>query len=191
MRTLRQTLAGLVSLALAAGITGIAVAQEEAEAEAVPTGVVIEATWLDELDDGRFIIEPGAAFYTISEMIEVWSWDSTDPRLSGDATSRAMVHRYPSLGTSTGYDLYAWALTLVNGDGSWTGTGTGLRTWEDPAEFGNVETMTLHGAGAYEDLTAYLTYAGESSSDARPYTDTYRGLIVAGELPPIPEPPVE
>ena len=185
MGTLRGTLAATVILVLAAASLSIAVAQAEIDEPAAPVGVVIESTWTGRPDDGQITTDPSAAFYKVYDRIVSERWDATDPRLSGEATSRVMRHEYPTLG----YFLESFEQTLVNAEGSWVGTGTGIASRNDDAEYGDVYTMTLHGTGAYEGLIAYLT-AIWPYDEVGDYVWRIRGLIIEDALPPFPEPSI-
>ena len=186
MGTLHRSVAAAVILVLAAGSLSIAAAQVEIAEPEVPVGVVIEATWTGRPDDGEITTDPSRAFYSVYDRIVSERWEATDPRLSGEATYRGMRHEYPTLG----YFLESFEQTLVNEEGSWVGTGTGIASRNDDAEYGDVYTMALRGAGAYAGLVAYLT-AIFPYDEVDTYVWRIRGLIVEDELPPFPEPSIE
>lgn len=185
MRTPRLTFAGATVLMLAIGTAGTAVAQTETDSDAEPVGVVVKVTWEGQSEQGRRPEEPDVVATQFYDLVFTPRWEATDPRLSGDATRRLNRHEYESL-----VNLYAFHDTLVNDGGRWEGTGIGISPnplVSDP-EYGQVDTVTLHGSGGYEGLTAYLTYAGESLGSHR---DTLRGVIVPDGMPPVPEPPTD
>ena len=186
MRSPRSALASIVTAALMVATAGMTVAQAEADPDAAPVGVVIESTWTGRPDDGQITTDPSRAFYSVYDRIVSERWEATDPRLSGEATYRGMRHEYPTLG----YFLESFEQTLVNEEGSWVGTGTGIASRNDDAEYGDVYTMALRGAGAYAGLVAYLT-AIFPYDEVDTYVWRIRGLIVEDELPPFPEPSIE
>jgi len=186
MRTLLLTLAPMVAVAVTLGTVGTAIVQAGSDQDGAPVGVVIDVAYLSTPDYGQIATEPGAAHYTLYGRTELESWQATDPRLSGDATYRGMRHEYPTLS----YYLAGYEYALANEGGSWSGTGTSIHQHGEllhDKEFGDVMVMTLQGAGGYEGLTAYLTLA--CAVDCRDATHfTYRGLIVADQMPPFPDP---
>ena len=102
-------------------------------------------------------------------------WEASDPRLSGTSIEATTWHRYPQ-----GFTVVSTTFGVENDDGRWVGTSTGM---EGSGFF--TDTAVLHGEGAYEGLTAYLMM--DLARDA----GTIRGLVVADDLPPFPEPAAE
>lgn len=102
------------------------------------------------------------------------TWQATDARLSGEVTYREMMHRY----LDHGFDLMTAEYTVVNDDGSWIGTGYGVNSESD--EYGRLVTVVLHGAGAYDGLTAFL------NANHAVERDVLRGVVVADGMPPLP-----
>jgi hypothetical protein len=109
--------------------------------------------------------------------------DPSDPRLAGDLTVCGDAHWFgplegsPSVGSGT--------YRLVNEEGAWHGS-TATAEWLDP-ESG--ETMglgggviVLSGEGAYEGLSAVLTFVPDWSD--------VRGFIFEGVPPAAPVPPL-
>jgi len=151
----------------------------EAEVEGPqPTGVVITSSWLDGTEPSADA-ETGSASVAIDDVRLFSSWEASDPRLSGDATYMSTWHYYPELDS----ELEAVRWTVVNDGGSWTGTGRGIYSPE--AVYGDYVSAVLAGQDAYEGLTAYLMM------DIAHEEGTIRGLIVADDMPPFPEPPAE
>ena len=156
MRTLRLSLVGTVMLALLGGLGVVAVAQEEGTE---PTGVVINIVAMS---------DPGVRPAT-------WTFQASDPRLSGTATVAFTIEDYP------GATLEALALRVVNDEGSWVGTGRGIAS----QSYGDMQTYILSGEGTYEGLSAFL------SVDIAREPGVIKGMVIEGELPPFPEPPAE
>ena len=176
MRTLRMSLAGTVILALLGG--GTALAQSEDTAPTEPTGVVINRADETLVEQGSSTQRSGDAFSTIEGVVMSWTWDASDPRLSGTATYTFNSHGYSGPLNAL---LDAIVVTVVNDGGSWAGTGQGIGSME----YGAMQMLMLTGEGGYEGLTAFLT------EDIKNEMGTIRGVIVAGGLPPYPEPPAE
>ena len=107
------------------------------------------------------------------------TWDATDPRLSGEATYREMLHEYPG----HGFDTFASEWTVRNDAGSWTGSGRGFSSDDIEAEW-----TELQGSGAYEGWTAYVHWDRAPGKCPASCLGTATGVIVAGGMPPYPEP---
>ena len=176
MRTLRVSLIGTVVMALLGG-TGAMVAAQEGDGEPpTPNGVVISATESAHAQGFQVRESPDQAYFAYSEDTRSdYTYEATDPRLSGQATYIGKWRYYPS---PVDANVEAVALTVVNEDGTWAGTGRGIAS----PDFGDILWLVLTGDGAYEGLTAYLTqdYVHEEG--------TIKGVIVADELPEFPEP---
>ena len=147
-----------------------------------PVRVTITARWTWYTDLGT-VVQPGATYGVIDGATGSMTWEATDPRLSGAATYIGRHHVYPKL-YGDGLQVGAW--TVTNEDGTWHGDGRGIctssRGWDTAIWYGCHDQVVLSGKGAYEGLTAYLTW-----NDAHE-EDTIRGLILAEDWPPLPEP---
>jgi hypothetical protein len=102
-------------------------------------------------------------------------WEASDPRLDGEVTLTGNRLEVPQESIYVG----AATIALVNDDGRWVGTDTGLTV---PG--GDMEFMVMHGEDAYEGLSAVIV---EDWSVEPP---TFVGAIVP-EMPAFPEPPAE
>jgi ribose transport system substrate-binding protein len=152
----------------------------ESEAEpSEPTGVVVTLSDFAEVSEGEWTSESEAAYNEGLGITHTYTWEATDPRLSGAATYTGNWHWYGSLASS----LEAFQWTVGNDEGSWTGTGYSI--FSPAAAYGDAAAMVMDGAGAYEGLTAYLNW------DIAHEEDTMRGLITADPMPPVPEPTSE
>ena len=179
MRTLRLFLAGTVILTLLGGPSSAVLGQEDDAELPVPASVVITAS--EEGHEGEVVLEPGADYAVVRGAKSWWTWDATDPRLSGTVTLVASVHRYPKL---YGLTLTAGLWTVTNEHGAWRGEARGFADGRH-----DVMQAVLTGEGAYDGLTAYLSWVG--LDDAWVGSDdenAIRGVIIADELPPFPEP---
>lgn len=139
------TFAGMADLLLAMGTAGITVAQDDTGEGAIPVGVATEDTHLTQQ-----------------------TWDATDPRLSGETACRLD----PSSAADGGVQLRTHDWTVVNAEGSWTGTRYSVFSIGTESD---AVLLVLHGKGAYEGLTAYLEWGDE------PEEYTIRGVIVGGD----------
>lgn len=182
MWTMRMAIGGTTALALAL-FSGVAVAQTGSD-DATPVGVVIEVAENGKVERGEYSKVSGSDYGALYGRIYAETWDASDSRLSGEVTNHVMRHEYPDLGLF----LEANEYTLANDAGGWVGTGTGIAPTGRVGDYGHIFTMTLHGEGAYDGLTAFLTFGNEMSDD---FHWTLRGAIVADGLPPFPQPPAE
>jgi len=183
MRMRRVTILVTTVFALALGTAGLAIAQTEAERAETPVAVDVDVTWQARLDDGHITMagEPGAAYSKLDGRAIAERWEATDPRLSGEMTHHSTWHIYPFLD----YEIASIEYALANDAGSWVGHGTRMWRGNWPIEAG-AETMVMHGDGAYDGLTAYLTHScPQDCTDAA--HRMLHGLIVDEELPPFPE----
>lgn len=178
MRALRLTLAGTVAVALLGAAAIGALAQSGDDELPVPASVVITSVFDSEEGLGA-VVEPGADYAVVDGYRGLFTWDATDPRLSGTATYTGRFHRYPKL---HGVELTAGIWTVTNEDGAWRGQSRGLHS--PNATHGDTAMAVLTGDGAYDGLTANLTW--DEPVDV-PKESTIRGVIIADELPPFPE----
>ena len=112
-------------------------------------------------------------------------WRTSDPRLTGSATSMWSADVYRMDG---GYiSVRAGTYDVRNDAGGWlchhNGVAQGIGIYAFP-DLG--ETLTCLGDGDYEGLSAVLELDWSSTSPVK-----IQGLIFAGEVPPFPEPPAE
>lgn len=173
MRTLRMSLVGAVALALLGGLGSAGLAQDD---PTEPVGIVVTLSDFAHVAGGDWVDEADKPYGTNYGQEHSYTWEATDPRLSGAATYRGNWHGYGSLDSQ----LEGFEWSVVNDEGSWAGTGYGI--FSVGARFGDLASVVMHGAGAYEGLTAFLTF------DIAHEEDTARGLIIADEMPPFPEP---
>jgi hypothetical protein len=175
MPTLRPPLAGALILLLS-GLSASAAALSDDDSAAGPTGVIVNVARENLEAQGHPKTVSGAAHTRWEGDVVSFLWGGSEPRLKGTATFAFTVDDYES---TVGAGLEAVAVTVVNDEGSWTGYGRGIGS----EEYGDNMWLQLNGEGAYEGYTAYLT------ADLANEYGTIRGVIIAGDLPPFPEPP--
>jgi hypothetical protein len=161
-----------------------AVATASSSPTSAPARVVVDVRWSSYSDLGT-VVQPGSAYGLIDGATGSMTWDATDSRLSGVATYSGRQYVYPEL-YGDGLDVAVW--TVTNDEGTWRGESRGIDSFDADS---NVATVILTGEAAYEGLTAYLTWGRVSEDDCivRTYEeDTMRGLILAEDWPPLPEP---
>jgi hypothetical protein len=174
MRMLRSSLAGMLMLVMLGGLTGAALAASETEPVHV-TGTI----------DGRQTemgeSELTDAVYQHRDQTYVGSLESSDPRLSGEQWSTWNYDQIRPLGMNG--MVAAGTFGVTNDEGSWAGTFSGV---EYPGASEVVLQGWLVGQGAYDGLSAYLSYVLPDSGAM-----TVEGMIFSGSLPPFPELPTE
>lgn len=117
--------------------------------------------------DGAIIRVRGNQLVTVEE--------SSDPRVSGQATINVNFDAYPGPNGIPGTTQVRFGeMRLENEDGAWSGRFTG-----NLGGAGFLQTYWLEGEGAYEGLS-YVVTAGGSGN-----TWQSSGLIFPGELPPM------
>lgn len=113
------------------------------------------------------------------------TWTTSDPRLTGKASWRWSADEYRT-GEGT-YEFTTIGAYLRNDGGGWACTSIVLRVGEAASavtEGSADHTLTCVGDGGYAGLSAILV-AGAPPSGGTGVV----GLIVAGDFPPVPEPP--
>ncbi len=177
MRTLRQAVAGTVTLALLGGLAGAVAARSE-DADVI---VGQSATWVtfteQECSVDEVVPLQDGAIQRIRGVVATCEVTFSDPRVSGTAT------------VSSNYDCHAeagcvvWGTQeLVGPDGSWTGSFTGTID----AAFTERGFTLLNGTAGYEGLTFIVQPAaqlGEAPSAV--------GIIYEGGAPPPVELPAD
>jgi len=175
MRTLRLSLVGTVILVLLGGLGGAVVAQDEPADPMAPAAVTGTVGSGPDISPGSETYFAGK--YRTEGMQGILYYEASDPRLSGEVTLTGNMDDYRSESIYVG----AGTRVLVNDDGRWLGTDTGLGL---PDGMADMEFMVMHGEDAYEGLTAIIV---EDWSGEPP---TFVGAIVPG-MPRFPEPPAE
>jgi len=148
MRTLRTTLAVAGATALLALSTASAIAQEEPCVGTLEFG-----------DEGM-------------------TWDSTDPRFSGDASGSGGWSLYAPPSEDAGSTSEADAsYIIINEDGTWA-CADSSPAGPEPDATGH--TLVFTGTGDYEGLTAHVRI------DWNEYPASFTGVIVEGSAPEDP-----
>jgi len=182
MHALRLSLVGTVILMLLGGLAGTTMARTDGSTKV--TGTVLSSTsgaYGEFTEDGAIgedWVGHGRGFGGSA----TFEW--SDSRLPSRAD---MMTNFDAYGDPADGDVGAVAVTtmwlLTDADGSWSGPWTG---WCD--EQNHCRGMvTLTGRGAYEGLYAILTQQPREAANGT-VTDMYEGAILAGEMPPVPEP---
>ena len=102
---------------------------------------------------------------------------ASDPRISGWMRQVSNLRSYPTDGAGDA-EVFVWSATvrITNEYGAWVGEISGY----DEGTFSK-EWYILEGEGFYEGLVAVFRWLEEG--------DALDGVIVPGDLPPLPEPP--
>lgn len=185
MRTLRWSLIITVVLVLTGGV--VAVGQTPGSLDPLRTGPVtiqmVDKTLvtpsLMRPDDAR------AVYHAAGQEVKM-TWESSDPRLSGEVTAIGNRH-ISSDGSGVESETYA----VVNDGGSWLGQSTGLAVAQPAPDIvvgngvlsgapGHEDWILFQGNGSYEGLSAVVTV------DWFQDPPVINGLIFRGELPQAP-----
>mgnify|MGYP001812170665 CR=1 FL=1 len=175
-RTARATL--FFGVLLAFGGTGAVAQSEPAEPpapevlqQAVP--VAGTSTLVGQRSPGVTALDGAIIRVRGNELVTVE--ESSDPRVSGQATINVNFDAYPGPNGIPGTTQVRFGeMRLVNEDGAWSGRFTG-----NLGGAGFLQTYWLEGEGAYEGLS-YVVTAGGSGN-----TWQSSGLIFPGEIPPM------
>jgi hypothetical protein len=198
MRTLRWTLAITIGLILAGGTVAAGQgwslppqpwqpSKDVAPADPMRGGTVsIELVGPAQVSPGVMVPDRERAFYHEDGRQTQATFESSDPRLSGQVTMAGNRH-YNRDGSMVESEVYA----IVNADGSWLGQATGLATAAAapdpvigngllPAGPGHEDMVILTGQGSYEGLTALLR------ADWTQQPPVITGAVVRGDAPALP-----
>ena len=186
MRGIKSGASVILSLGLLVGSSiGVAAQSEEPDpmkGEAVaPTRVTGEVGWGLSCTGPDTVVE-GDVIHERNWDCSPQTWTASDPRLSGASVSRWNDDAYLVDGR---YTVVLTGLEILTNDaGAWVCTGTGLYEGLGLDELGLLgdATTTCVGQDGYDGLTAVLV----RSQGIR--AEEFVGLIVSGDLPPLPEP---
>jgi hypothetical protein len=166
VRAITTTTISILAVGLLAG-SAVGVAAQDEEAAADVTSFTGTGTPVDFFDG-----EEGGT-------VAVVSYESSDPRLTGEVTITGSHLADPDAAGFT--MLSAQAYELTNDGGSWLGEGTGVAS----TDLGIVrDTFILVGQEGYEGLTAYVISEDPSLSGNLALS----GLIFPSAMPEVPEP---
>jgi hypothetical protein len=170
MSILHALTGAVLTAALVACIPLAAMAQSsDPMAAAVVTGSVTQSN--EDFDaPGELSEIPGGARTSGFGLKE--TWESSDPRLSGEVAYLGSWHYYFAPASAA---VAASSWQVANSGGSWKGTGTAFGS-----ETSDKGVVVLQGSGGYAGLSAYLVFDG-LGTDA-----TFEGLIFPGEMPVAP-----
>lgn len=178
MSTLRLSMAGSVILALLGGMAAVALAQAESAAEESAESVPLSFTmpYANPTDSGPVELLDGRIRY--SDNAYRIPFETDDPRLGGELWS---VHSWDTYRDSQGSVIVGRA-GIDHQTGGWQGTFRGYAT---PPNERLYYQLDLTGKGDYEGLSAMLFIIDNGTSF------DVEGMVFAGGLPPLPEPPAE
>ena len=170
----------ILALTLLAGTASSAIAQT-AEPSAGPAVTPAWVTGTLSLAPG--CIEPTSTIEAGVEhqrgfRCEPQTWTTTDPRLTGTASSALSVDAYMADGARI--DVSSGTYDVRNDGGGWLCHRAGLYRPGWSPDDDNDDLVTCVGNGGYEGLTAILVH------DWTKTPVSINGLIFAGEVPPSP-----
>lgn len=110
------------------------------------------------------------------------TWTSSDPRLTGDVLEPWIEDTFQ---TDEGHASVGIDASYLQTDvGDWVCSFVYVTKGSTPTEPTSDMTLTCTGSGEYEGLTAVLV-----ATPTEGFAAEFAGLIFAGDLPPVPEPP--
>jgi hypothetical protein len=197
MRTMRVTLAAIITVALICEVAGLALAHDvdPMRPDVEPMGpterggasmFTMQQVAIEEVPWPEATTAPDGSLRW-QGLTDRWTIESSDPRLSGTYTLFGNGAAWPL--DEEGYVLATvmpGTVRIENEEGWWTGTSL---SWMgvDPAAYYQVQ-----GGGAYEGLTAIFHWVDVIVDET---TDqgwaVYSGVVVPGPLPDHPEPPAD
>lgn len=168
VKLLKTPVATALAIGLLASPAASAVAQD---VDMSPASVTGTATFLVEEAGGSRAWSDGAirgdgAVYSST-------WDASDPRLSGDFMGTMNIDLYENLEMMVANGT----ATVENDEGRWVGTGTHL----GGSELGESTMFVMHGADAYEGLTAIVMLDQEGQPPS------ISAAIFPGDAPAYPD----
>ncbi|HYO18132.1 MAG TPA: hypothetical protein VES02_05640 [Dermatophilaceae bacterium] len=183
MRTLRLSLVGTIILALLGGLTATVIARTDGSIKVTGSMMSSGSTGSPEFSEDGTLGEDWVGHGRGMDWLAQVEW--SDPRLPSEVQSVVNFEAYGSESDGDVGVVVANNTWLLEGqDGSWSGSWTG---WCD-AEGDHCRAMvTLTGHGAYEGFYAVLTEQPQEDASGT-VTQMFEGAILAGEMPPVPEP---
>jgi hypothetical protein len=185
MRTLRLSVFGTVILVVLGGLAGTVLARTDGSTRVTGSMLSSGSTASPEFSEDGTVGEDWVGHGRGMDWLALVEW--SDPRLPREVQSVVNFEAYGSEADGDVGVVVANNTWLLEGpDGSWIGAWFG---WCDEQDHCRA-TATLIGHGAYEGLYAVLTeqpHADENGS----ITQMFEGAILAGEMPPLPEPTTE
>ena len=152
MRAVKTTTISILAVGLLAGSAVGAAAQEEASPEA--TQVTGHVTFGERIADPQ-PVERSDGILVGEGFVALQTWDTSDPRLTGDVTYTINTRGVPDC-----CSIASEAYELTNDGGSWLGDGRAYGTGTERNGF-----VVLSGRDGYEGLTAFVDLAlGEGNA---------------------------
>lgn len=178
MRTIRTTTISILALGLLAGSAlGVAAQDDEAAADVTSfTGTISFVDIASESTD----TDLGNGFTDYSGFVILNSYESSDPRFTGDASVVVNTVMVPDAFETTGQRATTYLVS--NDGGSWLGQARAFGTTDTDTDIDGVTFITFVGRDGYEGLTAYA----QIDPDQEP--PTISGIIFPVALPEMPEP---
>jgi hypothetical protein len=181
MRTLRLSLVGTVILVLLGGLVVTTVARSDGSTRVTGSQLSSAPAGSPEFSEDGTLGEDWVGHGRGMGWLTQVEW--SDPRLPSQVQS---VMNFEAYGSEVDGDVGAVvgsSMWLLEGpDGYWSGPWTG---WCDEQLCHGAVVLTGH--GAYEGLYAVLTEQPQEDA-AGIVKQVYEGAILAGAMPPIPEP---
>ena len=178
MRAIKTITISILAVGLLAGSAVGVAAQDEDATTSSFTGtssfveVISEGTWGEPLPNGLI----GAA-----DNVGLHRWESSDPRLAGDAVVANSAVIDPDKGNVLTVSTYE----LTNDGGSWVGEHTAFGSSDALGpDVGNLGPIILVGRDGYDGLTAYVMNQFDMAANAE-----FSGVIFPTALPSFPELP--
>jgi hypothetical protein len=183
MRTLRLSLVGTIILALLGGLTATVIARTDGSIKVTGSMMSSGSTGSPEFSEDGTLGEDWVGHGRGMDWLAQVEW--SDPRLPSEVQSVVNFEAYGSEADGDVGVVVANNTWLLEGqDGSWSGSWTG----RCDADGDHCRAMViLTGHGAYEGFYAVLTEQPQEDASGT-VTQMFEGAILAGEMPPVPEP---
>lgn len=173
-RTMKTTTISVLAIGLLVGSTVGTVAQDESAEISGFTGTILFIDVPQESTDTPL----GNGFTDYDGFVIRNSYESSDPRFTGDASVVVNGSAVPDRFETTSQRAMTYLLT--NAGGSWVGEARSFDSTE--TDIGNVTFITFVGRDGYEGLTAY------AQIDPTQEPPTFSGVIFPLAMPEMPDP---
>ena len=178
MRNVKTTTISILAIGLLAGSAAGVAAQDE---EATTSSFTGRSSFVELISEGTWGVPLPNGLDEAANNVGLHRWESSDPRLTGDA----IVANTALIDPDKGNVLTVSTYELTNDGGSWLGEHTAFGSDEVLVpDVGNTGSIILVGRDGYDGLTAYIVITFDRAANAE-----FSGVIFPAAMPPFPELP--